>query len=126
MSMSLFNTRKMKMFPKMSIGYGRGWFGDSIRHSRARKFRKSGGPYRIKLSTGRMVYIDGRSGKFRRNVSYPRYLQGLELQRKNRLHQAENRLGKKVFSYTLPPAGKVIDAYETMQDVSTIMKKGKK
>lgn len=72
----------------------------------------------------RMVYRDRRTGQITRSVPYDQYLRGKNLQRKIRVKKAERNLLRRALS-KVPLLNHALDAYDTMNDIRTIARKGK-
>ncbi len=113
--------------PKRMYRKRKGWFGDSLRHSLARRRRRAPKGMRVNSSTGsRWVKFDRRNNKFKGNIPYNKHLRGLKLQRINRISEAQKRLTRNVIGNALPIAGKVMGGTEIAQDTITILNKGKR
>jgi len=73
----------------------------------------------------RMIYINSRTHKITKNVSYSSYLRGKRLLRNQKVKQAKKNIAKRFVKKLSPPLGTLIDTAETLKDIKKIATKGK-
>jgi len=115
----------------MSIGKILRYTRHQILHVRRSKYGKPFYAGRKRVTVGgplgtRMVYWNKKTGKIKKSVPYSKYSQGKRMQEITRVKKAEERILKNTVSTVAPPIGKIITVGETVYDINTIRKKGKK
>lgn len=137
------------------IGIGRsGWHGEHERHRQAAKLGHAGGLYHkrigsfsslpklgistisfnqrnkptrtiVNMPSGPRVVTRNKHGQISRNISKEKYNQGVRMQAKRNVNDAEVRLAKNIASTASPAIGNAFTAVEVTQDIVTIAKRGR-